>query len=101
MCGRQHLNRAIVCVNERQLQRGQSSTIERRCNGESYALGIEMSCQLLSGAIDHPRPEPMLIAHHLLGRRLQIPDDADPGERPQDVESRVDLPPSKTLPRAA
>ncbi len=57
----------MVCVNERQLQRGQSRTIERRCNGESYAFGIEMSRQLLSGAIDHPRPEPMLIAHHCSG----------------------------------
>src|SRR4029453_14471927 len=42
----------------------------------------------------------MLVTEHVGGRRLEIPYEAKPGKRPQDVISSIYLPPTKPLPNA-
>ena len=60
-----------------------------------------MRHELFGRTIDNARGEPLLIAQHLLGWCFQVPHDAEPGHRPQNVIRWVDLPPFEALPHAA
>ncbi|MGY4327142.1 hypothetical protein ACVWWG_001559 [Bradyrhizobium sp. LB7.2] len=65
------------------------------------SLRIEPSGKLAGRPMDDPRAERLLVAQHLFGRRLHVPDDAEPGQHLQDVIGHVDFPPAKTLSHAA
>src|SRR6266700_133508 len=65
------------------------------------ALGIETSSQLRGRASYHARSQLVLVAQHLHGWRLQIPDNSEPGQDSHDVIGWIELPPPKALPGTA
>jgi hypothetical protein len=82
-------------------QGGQLRSFQARRNGKGNPLRVVMCHQLLGGPSDDTRAESLLIPQHPLGRCLEIPNHAEPGQCPQDVISSVDLPPSEPLQGAA
>ena len=97
MQDRQHLAGAVMRPGQGVLERGQLRRVQRSSDGGGDPLGIEARRELLGGTIDDLGAEALLIAQDRLRRRLEVPDEAGPRQRAQQVIGRIEFPPFETL----
>ena len=98
--GLQHLAGAVMGAGSASCSADNSGACRAEAMASAIRSALKRAASCCGGTIDDLRAEPLLVAQHLLGRRLQIPYKAEPGQRPQQVIGRVDLPPSEALPDA-
>src|ERR1700693_5367311 len=96
-----YLDGGLPGVSQPVLERRQIRLLHGRSDRERDPLGIEGCRKLRGRALDDPRSEPVLVAQNRRRRRLQVPNDPEPGQRFENVKGRVNLPRSEPLADAA
>src|ERR1700687_2353016 len=96
-----YLDGGLPGVSQPVLERRQIRLFHGRSDRERDPLGIEGCRKLRGRALDDPRSEPVLVAQNRRRRRLQVPNDPEPGQRIENVKGRVDLPRPEPLADAA